>query len=99
MAKKKSLARAFTQCRLQAYTSKTCGCCGYLHHGLKAKAIFVCPKCGHEALRDNAAARNILICYILEHFSDEEIALLTSLQTRETSFPQGTKKPNLPSGL
>lgn len=49
----------------EAYTSRTCSCCGIgwmLPKGLKSLAIreYVCPGCGVEQDRDINAARNIL---------------------------------------
>ncbi len=45
----------------EAYTSKTCGMCGNLHHSLGGNKKFVCPTCGAEIDRDVNGARNILI--------------------------------------
>lgn len=50
----------------EAYTSKTCGACGHLHHKLGGSKRFRCPRadCGYEADRDVSAARNILIRFL-----------------------------------
>ena len=48
----------------EAYTSKTCEECGYLHQKLGGNKTFECPKCGHTADRDLHAARNILLRYL-----------------------------------
>ena len=48
----------------EAYTSKTCGSCGALHHGLGSSKTFKCPTCAYEADRDCSAARNILLRYL-----------------------------------
>ena len=45
----------------EAYTSKTCGQCGRLHHALGGSKTFHCPSCGLKADRDAHAARNILL--------------------------------------
>ena len=45
----------------EAYTSKTCGACGYLHHGLGDAKVFSCPACGLRCHRDLHAARNIYL--------------------------------------
>jgi len=45
----------------EAYTSKTCGICGNIHHHLGGSEIFTCPACGFTANRDYQAARCILM--------------------------------------
>lgn len=41
-------------------SSKTCGCCGYIHRELKlSDRIYFCPECGNVADRDVNAAKNI----------------------------------------
>ena len=47
----------------ESYTSKTCGRCGYLHHGLGGAKIYRCQKigCGGVFDRDANGARNIAI--------------------------------------
>jgi putative transposase len=45
----------------EAYTSKTCGQCGQLHHALGASKVFACPHCKVRIDRDVNAARNILL--------------------------------------
>jgi len=45
----------------EAYTSKTCGQCGKLHHALGGSKVFTCPSCGLQVDRDAHAARNILL--------------------------------------
>lgn len=45
----------------EAYTSKTCGCCGELHHKLGGNKRFKCPTCQTEIDRDVNGARNILL--------------------------------------
>lgn len=61
-------AREYAGCRVivvdEAYTSKTCGRCGHLHHGLGGSKVFRCPRCGLVADRDLHAARNILLRYL-----------------------------------
>jgi len=44
----------------EAYTSKTCGCCGLLVN-IGSAEWFKCPSCGYQADRDLNAARNIYI--------------------------------------
>ena len=45
----------------EAYTSKTCGSCGVLHHKLGGAKVFKCPSCGIVMDRDYNGARNILL--------------------------------------
>ena len=45
----------------EGYTSKTCGCCGFVHPNLGGNDVFTCPSCGFRADRDLHAARNILL--------------------------------------
>ena len=45
----------------EAYTSKTCGCCGHFNDELKGKRVFECGFCGLIIDRDINGARNILI--------------------------------------
>lgn len=47
----------------EAYTSKTCGCCGHIRQSFSGKT-FKCPKCNHKADRDLHGARNILLRYL-----------------------------------
>lgn len=48
----------------EAYTSKTCGCCGKLHEKLGGNKTFRCPHCGVVMDRDMNGARNILLRYL-----------------------------------
>ncbi|CAN0144756.1 unnamed protein product, partial [Ectocarpus sp. 13 AM-2016] len=45
----------------EEYTSKTCSCCGTLHHTLGGSKIFRCPSCRRVMDRDENGARNILL--------------------------------------
>ena len=45
----------------EAYTSKTCGACGFVHDGLGSSEVFRCPSCGLRCHRDLHAARNIYL--------------------------------------
>ena len=45
----------------EPYTSKTCGNCFYINHGLGGNRRFVCPKCNSSFHRDVNAARNIMM--------------------------------------
>lgn len=48
----------------EAYTSKTCGVCGWIHDKLGGNKTFKCDSCGYAADRDFNGARNILLRYI-----------------------------------
>jgi putative transposase len=45
----------------EAYTSKTCGSCGWIHEKLGGSKVFKCGQCGLEVDRDANGARNILL--------------------------------------
>lgn len=45
----------------EAYTSKTCTHCGFVHQKLGSSKLFKCPACGHEHDRDAGGARNIML--------------------------------------
>lgn len=45
----------------EAYTSKTCGLCGNIHHELEGNKVFECPSCGWVVDRDVNGSRNILL--------------------------------------
>lgn len=49
----------------EAYTSKTCGNCGALHHKLGGNKRFLCPSCSVAIDRDANGARNILLRNLL----------------------------------
>ena len=65
----------------EAYTSKTCGKCGFIHAKLGGAKEFKCPNplCNYHGDRDIHAARNILLRYLtnwkIKNSTDE--ALLT----------------------
>jgi len=45
----------------EAYTSKTCPKCGYVHKKLGGSKVHKCPACGHKAPRDWVGALNIML--------------------------------------
>jgi len=51
----------------EAFTSKTCGKCGELHHALGKNKTFECPRCSYTADRDVNGARNILLRHLSLH--------------------------------
>ena len=60
-----SKAREYPHCEIivtsEAYTSKTCGSCGFLHKKLGASKTFNCPSCHVILDRDVNGARNVLL--------------------------------------
>jgi putative transposase len=63
-------SKEYPECRLifvsEEYTSKTCGCCGELHHKLKSKKVFYCKHCKIVIDRDYNGARNILLKFLTD---------------------------------
>jgi putative transposase len=64
-------AREYPWCKVvvvvvvnEAYTSKTCGRCGELHHTLGGSKVFRCPRCSLQSDRDLHAARNIMLRFL-----------------------------------
>ena len=51
----------------EAYTSKTCGNCGWIHQKLGANKVYHCEKCDTRVDRDLNAARNILLKHITKN--------------------------------
>ncbi|CAM9718469.1 unnamed protein product, partial [Pylaiella littoralis] len=51
----------------EEYTSKTCSCCGTLHHTLGGSKILKCPSCRRVMDRDENGARNILLKSCVEN--------------------------------
>jgi putative transposase len=45
----------------EAYTSKTCGACGFIHQKLGGNKSFKCPSCSMQCGRDVQGSRNILL--------------------------------------
>ena len=45
----------------EAFTSKTCSCCGALHNKLGSSKVFKCPTCGVVMDRDANGAKNIFL--------------------------------------
>jgi putative transposase len=63
-----SKAHEYPRCHIEivdeAYTSKTCGRCGTLHHKLGGAKLFQCPQCSLRIDRDLNGARNIYLRYL-----------------------------------
>ena len=51
----------------EEFTSKTCSCCGTLHHNLGRSKVFKCPSCRRTMDRDENGARNILLKSCIEN--------------------------------
>ena len=51
----------------EEYTSKTCSCCGWIHHSLGGAKSFKCRECGSTIDRDLQGAFNIFLKYVKEH--------------------------------
>ena len=49
----------------EAYTSKTCSCCGSINNSLGSKEYFECKECDNKTGRDINASKNILMKGIL----------------------------------
>ena len=45
----------------EAYTSKTCSCCGWIHDKLDGRKTFECQNCGSKMDRDVNRAKNIFL--------------------------------------
>ena len=48
----------------EAFTSKTCGKCGFINDNLGSAKIYKCPSCNFEIGRDIKGARNILLKHL-----------------------------------
>lgn len=57
----------------EAFTSKTCGCCGFIHAKLGSSKTFKCPRCKIEMDRDVNGARNILLRFMTVDSRAEEL--------------------------
>ena len=70
-------AQEYPHCKVlivnEAYTSKTCGQCGKIHDKLGASKVFKCHSCAFTWDRDWNGARNVLLKFLTEHASQEEI--------------------------
>jgi IS605 OrfB family transposase len=51
----------------EAYTTKTCSCCGTINNNVGSSEIFNCTKCNKSVGRDVNAAKNILLKGIIKH--------------------------------
>jgi putative transposase len=53
----------------EAYTSRSCSCCRFIHNYLGGSKLFDCPQCHFHINRDVNGARNILIRYLTLSYS------------------------------
>ena len=51
----------------EAYTTKTCSCCGTINNNIGSSKIFNCTNCNKNIGRDVNAAKNILLKGIIKH--------------------------------
>jgi IS605 OrfB family transposase len=51
----------------EAYTTKSCPCCGTLNQKVGGAKVFRCPNCQHAADRDTHGAMNILLRFLTEN--------------------------------
>ena len=51
----------------EAYTTKTCSCCGTINNNVGSSEIFNCTNCNKSVGRDVNAAKNILLKGIVKH--------------------------------
>ena len=61
-------SRRYPDCHViqisEAYTSKTCRCCGFIHRALGGNKTFDCPSCKVSYGRDEGGASNIFMRYM-----------------------------------
>ena len=66
-----SKSREYPWCKVvmcdEAYTSKTCGKCGWLHESLGGSSVFKCGQCDYVCDRDVNGSRNVLLRYIRDY--------------------------------
>lgn len=65
----------------EAYTSKTCVRCGYIHTKLGGARIFKCPNCKHEISRDFNGALGILLRALRDTSALYESAIVSGLSS------------------
>ena len=70
----------------EAFTTKTCGCCGTTNDSIKAKKVWKCEECNQLHDRDGNAARNIYFtCTKRINYDTESLNCLTTLLDSTTS--------------
>ena len=69
----------------EAYTTKTCGCCGCMNHNIGSKKEWVCENCNTKHARDGNASRNVFIASITDvDYDKESVSELLALLDRTT---------------
>lgn len=71
----------------EAYTSKTCGNCGFIHNKLGGAKEFKCPNCKYYGDRDIHASRNILLRY-LTLWNNENLADQNAIKKNIEVLPE-----------
>ena len=69
----------------EAYTTKTCGCCGCMNHNIGSKKEWVCGNCNTKHARDGNTSRNVFIASITDvDYDKESVSELLALLDRTT---------------
>ncbi len=76
----------------EAYTSKTCSCCGYVKYNLRGAKVFKCPSCAAVMDRDVNGAKNIF----LRNYEALEMKVISSIGAYPLQCSNGLLHGNLP---
>ena len=83
------MSRRYPGCHIvqlsEAYTSKTCRSCGFLHNKLGGNKVFKCPSCQARYPRDDGGASNIFLRHLTMIQLDKEA--LNSAKENAVSLP------------
>ncbi len=71
------MSRRYPGCHIiqlsEAYTSKCCRVCGFLHRKLGGNKVFACPSCSARYPRDDGGASNIFLRYMTMLKLDKQV--------------------------